>query len=360
MSKTSKRNMDQGLSSLVHSVANSFKSERIGTFYGSDGLDLVEEWIPTRSKAINYVCGDPLEGAFPQGKITEIYGPKSSAKSVIGYDALKEVQEMGGIAILIDSEAAFHRGLAKAMGVKLDKLIYAMLETVEESYEFIYSAVTKIREKSDCPILVLWDSIAASKTVKEQQEDMLEDKSQPGIKAKATGRVMQKLNSLASSENVTVIIINQIRKKIGILWGNPETTTSGEAIAFYASLQIEVRKSKVITGKGKQIIGHLVKVSCVKNKVRPPFLKTVINVWTDRNKHRYGLDKWSGICDLLVADNILHKSGGYYTLTSNTDIKFREKDLFKYWNEHIVPVLRKIDLYETKKKAKRPSGTKSE
>jgi len=337
------------MAALVESVVSDLGSDDVGAFIGDEAIDIVEEWIPSTNLAINYAIGDPRKGAFPQGKIIEIFGPKSSAKSLILYDAGINVQKMGGIFVLIDSESSFSKPFGTYLGIDYSKFIYAHLRTIEEVTDFVEAITEKIRRKDkDCPVLIGWDSLAACTTLTEIERDEEDGKSEMGDRAKLMSRQMRKLGTYLSDENITYIVINQIRKKIGVMFGNPNTTPGGEALPFFASVRITVTKTKKkyrkVAGK-KRAIGHGVRVFAEKNKVRPPFGECNIDVYVDKVKMRYGLDVGSGLLDVLVADEILKVSGNSAILVADPSIKFPKRRLVKHWDtilEHIPE-----DLYKS-------------
>lgn len=334
--------------SLVSDVASSFKSEYIGTLGKDSDLVLAESWIPSSCHAVNFVCGDPVLGAFPQGRITELFGPKSSGKSLLLYDAGANCQKMGGIFMLVDSESAYHVDFGHSLGVDNETMIYAHIRTVEECFDKIEKTVLALRAKKfEGPILVGWDSVAATTTEKELGNDF-EDGKVDFTKAKLMSAGMRKLGALAFRENVTFIITNQIRKKIGVMWGPNETRPGGEAVPFHASVCVEVRMGKKIRKKTKntsgdrvgRVIGTNVSIHCEKNKVRPPFAKASLIIHLDRVKHRFEIDRWAGMLDLLVAERVILPAGkgkaGTYKLGSLT---FTEDQLPDLWLEHIVPAI---------------------
>ena len=340
MAKKKKR---QNIANLINEVTAELKSDSVGTFVGSEAIDLVEEWIPSTNVALNYMLGDPVKGAFPQGRVIEIYGPKSSAKSLILYDAGAQCQKMGGVFLLVDSESAFHKGWGKYLGIDFDRFIYAPIRTIEEAFDTIRETIERLRAKRHKgPILIGWDSIAASARIADLEIDIEDSKSEMGGRAKLMSQGMRDIPGLCFHENATLIMINQIRKKIGVMFGDPETRPGGEAVPFHSSQGIMVRRSKKIfsSSKGlKRVVGHKVIVTCEKNRVRPPFAKTDINVYIDKVTGRYGLDQWSGLIELLEKDGILIKDGKYHNLTANLGVSVTSKTIKYAWDEHIIPSL---------------------
>jgi len=352
VSRKLKKNKGGSIPTLIKDIASSFSSDSIGTFHGKNSMDIVEDWIPSKNIALNYILGDPRYGAFPQGKITEIFGPKSSAKSLILYDAGAQCQKMGGIFILVDSESSFHKGFGKYLGINYKRLIYASLRTIEEIFDFMIGSIVKLRaEKFDGPILMGWDSVAASTTSRELDMDYEGAKAEMGNRANLISKGMREFGGLIYQENVTSIIVNQIRHKIGVMFGNPETRPGGNAIPFHASIGLHVKQTKKLKktkNKVKRIIGHEVEAYCEKNRVRPPFGRAIISIFADRVNKRYGLDKYSGLLDLLLGDDIIQSlDKDLYCLTSDESIEFTKKEMGVVWKEHILPAIPE-DLYSVK------------
>ena len=327
---------------LVQDIANSFQKDYIGTFSGDNPIDLVEEWIPSTSNLLNYMGGHPELGVFPQGKVIEIYGPRSSAKSLILYDTGMNCQRMGGRFILVDSESSMHKGLGIYLGINMETLIYANTRSQEEAHDFMRKSTNNLREKGfEGPILLGWDSVAASASDRELDQDFEEGKSEMGARARENSKFMRVCAPEFSQNNITCIFINQIRKKLGVMFGKTETRPGGEAIPFHASMGIEVRKFKNLTvGKSnKRIIGHKVSVFFEKNKVRPPFAKGDMKIYTDKVKRRYGLDPWSGLTDLLISDGVLVKKDNKLVLAENTSVSFSPRKISEHWKDDILPIV---------------------
>ena len=345
-----KKKKDQGRANsaaLVEGIASQFDNDYIGTFTGSEGMDIVENWIPSKNQAINYACGDPRYGAWPQGRIIELFGAKSSGKSLLLYDAGAQVQKMGGTFVLVDSESSFHKGFAKHLGINFDKLIYAHIRTFEETFTFIESVIDKLRSVSEEPILIGWDSIAATCTEKEEETEFDALKSEMGDRGRLMSRGLRILGGQLLQTDATLMCVNQTRGKIGVMFGKKTTTPGGHSLPFHASMRVEVIKTKKIYRKvnGLKVpIGHEVIVKVEKNKVRPPFAETVIKVYVDRMTPKYGLDKWSGLTSLLQGDGIIKKKKGSFILVADPDVTFTKKTIGKVWKKHIIPNIPE-DLY---------------
>lgn len=348
MTSSKKTGGEDILLSVIQDVTKSVDSDDVGIFVGKESIDIVEEWIPSTNMSINYACGDPRYGAFPVGKIIEIYGPKSSAKSLIMYDAGAQVQKLGGIFVLIDTESAFHRGFGTHLGIDYNRFIYAHIRTMEEVFDRIFKIIEKTRKKTSAPLLIGWDSLAAATTLRELDEDFEDSKSEMGERARIMSKALRVLEGMLFEEDTTFMVANQIRKKLGIRFGKTETTPGGEALPFFAAQRVEVRRSKKIYKRvsgQKRTVGHNVSVYIEKNKVRPPFAQTNINVYVDRASMRYGLDRWSGLAELLASDGIIRMGKrGSCSLVADESVKFNKKEIGKYWDS-ILEVIPK-DLYK--------------
>jgi len=301
---------------------------------GSGEIEIADHWIRSTSMVLNQIMGDPLKGAFPQGKIIEIYGPRSSAKSMILYDAGYHCQKAGGVFILIDSESSFSVAFGKHLGIDTERLVYVHLRTFEEVFDLCRALPIKLRE-AGCsgPILIGLDSLAALITASELDKPYVDGRAEMAERARIISRGMRDLTGLYYSHDITFIIINQIRKKLGIMFGNPETRPGGEAVPFHASVGLHVRRTTKLKNKTGAFIGHLVDCIVEKNRVRPPFGSGTFTVWTDKYQHRFGLDRWNGFADILVRDGILTKDRGWYELVDDSSIRFRESDIGKHWKQ---------------------------
>lgn len=338
------KNRERGgvnVSSLIQSVVKSVESDDVCIL---SGADTVEKWLPSTNMAINYIIGDVRYGALPFGRIAEIFGPRSSGKSLLVYDFLKQIQRLNGIGVLSDAEHAFVAGYGRYLGIDTSKLIYATPGTIEETTDFVIDIIETVRSKDlNVPLLVSWDSMAACTTLREDDTYSEDGKSEMGYRARLMSEQMRKIQKLMDP-NTIYLVINQIRKKIGIMFGDPDTTPGGQALPFHASTRTKVTKTKKLyrnKGKKKIIYGHKVKIYGDKNRVRPPFAMAEINVYVDKVNQRYGLDKWSGMLDLLVGDGIVRKVKKHYEVG---DIEFGKEDIGEIWDEHILPAIPE-DLY---------------
>jgi len=253
--------------------------------------------IPTGCLSLDMALGI---GGVPRGRIVEIYGPESSGKTTLAQHVVAEVQKIGGTAAFVDAEHALDPEYAKKIGVNIDELLISQPDTGEQALEIVDTLV-----RSNAVDVVVVDSVAALTPKAELEGDMGD--SHMGLQARLMSQALRKLTGVISKSSCTVIFINQTRMKIGVFFGNPETTSGGNALKFYCSVRIEVRRSAQIK-QGDKIIGNRVKVKIVKNKVAPPFRKTEFDIM-----YNQGIARQADVLDVGVSMGVLTKRGNSYT-----------------------------------------------
>lgn len=307
------------------------------------GMDKMNvEVVPTGCLSLDLALG---LGGIPKGRIIEVYGPESSGKTTVALHMVAEVQKAGGIAGFIDAEHALDPVYAKAIGVNIDELYISQPDSGEQALE-----ITETMVRSGAVDIVIVDSVAALVPKAEIDGDMGD--SHVGLQARLMSQALRKLTSVISKTNCIVVFINQLREKIGVMFGNPETTTGGRALKFYASIRMDVRKADAIK-QGGDVVGNRTKIKVVKNKIAPPFKEAQFDIMFGQ-----GISRTGDVLDIAVDDNIVVKSGAWFSYNGEKIGQGREN--VKLYLDSNPEVFKEIEAKVRETHAKKASDVSSE
>ena len=295
----------KALNLAVDQIEKQFGKGAIMHLEGDNKIDV--ETTPTGSVSLDLALG----GGIPKGRIIEIYGPESSGKTTLTLHAVAELQKAGGVAAFVDAEHALDPAYAKRLGVDIEKLLVSQPDSGEQALEIVETLV-----RSNAVDMVVVDSVAALVPQAEIEGDMGD--SHMGLQARLMSQALRKLTSIISRSKCTVIFINQLRMKIGVMFGNPETTTGGNALKFYASVRMDIRRASQIK-TGEEIIGNRVRVKVVKNKIAPPFRQAEFDIM-----YNQGISKEGDILDLATEKGIVEKAGAWFAYGGENIAQGRE------------------------------------
>jgi recombination protein RecA len=325
---TSSEQKNKTLDSAIFQIQKQFGKGSIMRL-GSDQAESIPV-IPTGALSLDIATG---VGGFPRGRITEIYGPESSGKTTLALHVIAEAQKAGGTAAFIDAEHALDVHYAARLGVNIDDLLVSQPDFGEQALE-----IAEILIRSSAVDVIVIDSVAA--LVPKAEIDGNIGDSHMGLQARLMSQAMRKLTGILKRTNTSLIFINQIRMKIGVMFGNPETTTGGNALKFYSSMRFDIRRQTAIKD-GQEVIGNRTKVKIVKNKVAPPFKIAEFDI-----VYGEGISKAGDLLDLAVEQNIVEKSGAWYSYNDERIGQGREnsKEFLKEHPEMMADLDRKIRM----------------
>jgi recombination protein RecA len=302
-----KRSRQEDLKEVVGSIQKTFGQGAIMR-WGEGATERIAV-IPTGSLALDEALG---AGGYPRGRIVEIFGPESSGKTTLTLHAIAEVQKAGGVAAFIDAEHAFDLRYARAVGIDTSKLLVSQPDCGEQGLE-----IAEMLTRSGAVDLVVIDSVAALVPKAEIEGDMGD--AHMGLQARLMSQALRKLTAVAHRENTTMIFINQLRQKIGVVFGNPETTPGGQALKFYSSVRLDVRRIGKVT-LGETVVGNRTRVKVVKNKIAPPFTEAEFDI-----RWGVGIDHGADLVETALTAGVLDKSGSHFTFAGKSIGQGRDK-----------------------------------
>ncbi len=303
--KADREGRQKALSMAMDQIEKQFGKGSIMKLDGNKQIDV--ETVSTGSISLDLALG----GGIPRGRIVEVYGPESSGKTTLTLHAVAEAQKSGGVAAFVDAEHALDPAYARRLGVDIEKLLVSQPDSGEQALEIVETLV-----RSNAVDIVVVDSVAALVPQAEIEGDMGD--SHMGLQARLMSQALRKLTSIISRSKCTVVFINQLRMKIGVMFGNPETTTGGNALKFYASVRMDIRRISQIK-VGEEIVGSRVRVKVVKNKIAPPFRQAEFDIMYNK-----GISLEGDVLDLATAKQIVEKSGAWFAYNGENIAQGRE------------------------------------
>lgn len=316
MANMSEDNKKKALDAAIAKLEKDFGKGTVMKL-GDPAAQVQVETVPTGSLSLDLALG---MGGVPKGRVVEIYGPESSGKTTVALHMIAEVQKRGGIAGFIDAEHALDPVYAKNIGVDIDELYISQPDSGDQALE-----ITETMVRSGAIDIIVVDSVAALVPRQEIEGDMGD--SHVGLQARLMSQALRKLTPVISKSNCIVIFINQLREKVGVMFGNPETTTGGRALKFYASVRMDVRRIETLK-QGGEMIGNRVRIKIVKNKIAPPFKEAEFDIMFGK-----GISREGDILDLAASCNVVNKSGAWYSY-EGTRIGQGRENAKTYFVEH--------------------------